>query len=429
MTTQNLTYQTKYKRVFEWGKIIAITGSSQILVQAVGFLSGILIIRMLSTTEYALYTIANTMLGTMLVLTNGGIVTGLISEGSKVWQDKDKLGAVMVTGMELRNKFSFFSLIIAIPIMLYLLLHHGSTWLMSCAIVISIIPIYFLTLSGALLEIPAKLTQDIVKLQKIQIGSNLLRLIFVSVLLFISPWAFVVLLAAGIPQLWTNIRIRKAITGYTNLHQRTEPGVRDKIISVVKKILPGSVYYCLSGQITIWLISVFGTTSSVAQIGALGRLAMVLSIFTIVFNTLVTPRFARLPNESNILLTRYTQITAGTIAFFLVIILFTWLFPKEILWILGESYSNLESEIVFYIIGTSISMTAGGIFSLYISKGWIINPIVSIPISLLSVSILIFTIDISTLSGILIFNIIIATSELLMHSIFVILKLKSIIKD
>src|SRR5438045_2535474 len=46
-------------KAFEWGKLISITGAAQIIVQLTGLISGIIVIRLLPTQEYALYTLAN----------------------------------------------------------------------------------------------------------------------------------------------------------------------------------------------------------------------------------------------------------------------------------------------------------------------------------------------------------------------------------
>ena len=105
-----LKYHPKYETILNWGKLISITGSAQIIVQILGFASGILIIRLLPVQEYALYTLANTMLGTMTVLADGGISTGVMSQGAKVWQNKVMLGKVLATGLDLRRKFAIFSL-------------------------------------------------------------------------------------------------------------------------------------------------------------------------------------------------------------------------------------------------------------------------------------------------------------------------------
>ena len=65
------------QKINYWLKLITITGLAQVIVQAVGFISGILVIRLLPVQEYALYTLANTMLGTMTVLSDGGISTSV----------------------------------------------------------------------------------------------------------------------------------------------------------------------------------------------------------------------------------------------------------------------------------------------------------------------------------------------------------------
>jgi O-antigen/teichoic acid export membrane protein len=91
--------------LYEWGKLVSLTGSAQLIIQCVGMITGIFIIRMLTTQEYAYYTIANTMLGTMTILADGGVSVGVMNQGGKVWNDKHELGIVLSTGMVLRKMF------------------------------------------------------------------------------------------------------------------------------------------------------------------------------------------------------------------------------------------------------------------------------------------------------------------------------------
>ena len=73
-----------YLYLLRWIKLIFVTGSAQIIVQATGLFCGILVIRLLPVNEYALYTLANTMLGTMTVLADSGISSGVMAQGGKV---------------------------------------------------------------------------------------------------------------------------------------------------------------------------------------------------------------------------------------------------------------------------------------------------------------------------------------------------------
>jgi len=98
-----VTTHKSFSKALHWGRLVSISGIAQILVQALAFINGILIIRIFSTQEYALYTLANAMLGTMTLLSDGGIADGVMSQGGKNWQDRNWLGAVMATGMQLRR--------------------------------------------------------------------------------------------------------------------------------------------------------------------------------------------------------------------------------------------------------------------------------------------------------------------------------------
>ena len=216
---QRIADNPHYIRVFEWGKLVAVTGSAQILVQAVGLISGILVIRLLPTQEYALYTLANTMLGTMTNLADGGISAGVMAHGGKVWQHREKLGVVLVTGLDLRKKFAVGSLLVATPVLLYLLHHHGASWLMSALITVSLIPAFVTALSGGLLVVAPLLQQDIFPIQKNQINTNLGRLALLMLTLFFFPLTFLAVLAAGIPQIWANRRLRKISVGYADWNQ------------------------------------------------------------------------------------------------------------------------------------------------------------------------------------------------------------------
>lgn len=424
--TQNIPATSKYTKALEWGKLITITGSAQLIVQLIGFLSAIIVIRLLPTKEYALYTLANTMLGTMILLADGGISTGVMSQGGKIWKDREKLGLVIATGLDLRKKFAVGSLIVAIPILLYLLLHHGASWLMAILITLSLIPAFFTSLSGTLLEVAPKLKQDIAPLQKIQVGTNALRLALIGLTIFTFPWAYLAVLASGLPQIWANLQLRKTSFNYANFKQQPDPAIRKDILEFVKRILPGAIYYCASGQITIWLISIFGSTTSVAQVGALGRLVMVLGIFNVLFSTLISPRFARLPNNRKVLLRNYLKIQVILFALMAILIIMVWQFSTQILWVLGPAYINLKKEVVLNIGGSCLGLIAGSSFSLYTHRGWAIKPIILIPLSIAAIAVSASLIDISTLHGILLLNIYVASFEVIMHMAYSIIMIKNV---
>jgi O-antigen/teichoic acid export membrane protein len=413
----------KYSKLIKWSRLVSISAVAQVLLQMISFVCGILVIRLLPPHEYALYTLANTMLATMILLADSGVSTGVMAQAARVWDDNDKLGAVLVTGFELRKKFAVVSLLIAFPMLLYLLFRHGFSWGMSALIFISLVPAFITGLSGTLLEIVFKLRQHIIPLQKVQVMNNLGRLGLIASLLIIFPWAFIAILAAGIPQIWANRRLRDHSTAHVNWQQKPDPAIRKEIMFIVKRALPGAVYYCLSGQITIWLISVFGNYTATAQMGALGRLAMVLSVFTVLFSTLVSPRFAKMPPRKEILLKLFLSIMCGLLLLTLFITCFTWLFPSEMLWILGKNYSGLNIELLLYVADSCLGLLWGSAYILGATRGWNIHPGFSITISICSIVAGILFIDVSTVRGVLLLNLFVSIIQVFMYGSYTLIKI------
>lgn len=415
-----------YDKALQWGKLISITGSAQIIVQVVGFASGILIIHLLPVNEYALYTLSNTMLGTMTLLADGGIGTGVFSQGGMHWQDKKKLGVILATGLKMRRKFAIGSLIFAIPILTYLLLINGANWLITILIVASLIPAFFAALSDSLLEIFPKLHQDILPLQKNQVSVGIWRLILTGLTIFIFPFSFIAILAGGIPRIYGNIKLRKIAENFADKNQTSDPIVEKEIISIVKKILPGAIYYCLSGQITIWLISIAGNTTSVAQIGALGRVSVLIGIFATVFSTLLVPRFARQNNEYKVLLNQFILNLLLVLFTCIILILIVWCLSAQFLWILGANYKGLDFELVLNVIASCIGLITGLLFSLSSSRGWLMNPYLYIVSNLLFIVSGILLFDISSLIGILRFNIFISVIQAIVYAFYTLFKINKL---
>lgn len=414
-----------HAKAIEWGKLLTIAGGAQIFVQFVSLVAGIMVIRLLSIREYALYTLANTILGTMVILADGGIASGVMAEGRKVWQDREQLGVVIATGLDLRKKFAIGSFVIATPVLYYLLRSHGASWIMSGLIILALVPGFTTALSGALLHVAPKLQQDIAPLQKNQVTITLIRLALQSLTLFTFPLAFVAILSAGLPQIWSNIALRKISTPYAVLSMMPDPAVRHRILLLIKRILPTSVYSCLSGQITIWLTSILGTTTALAQVGALSRVAVALGLFTVLFNTLIAPRFARMPDDnSKLLLNRYLQIQLGLLLLCSIIVGTVWLLSTKILWVLGYEFSSLKTELMLSVGNGCLALVSAASYSIFTSKGWIIHPAIYITCNLAAILCGLLLFKTYTLKGILILNIFVTTIEAFLYFFYILINIR-----
>ncbi|MEL7162716.1 MAG: polysaccharide biosynthesis protein, partial [Bacteroidota bacterium] len=348
------------------------------------------------------YTLANTMLGTMTVLADGGISSGTIALGGTHWQDRTKLGSVLATGMQLRRQFAVFSLLISIPILLYLLRQQGLGWTPSILLSLSLIPTFMAALSGSLLEIVPRLHQEVPEILKVKLGINVWRLLLLLPVLFLGPFASLAILAGGGAQLRGNHKLRQICKTQAELDAPPNPEYRREIFQTVKKILPISIYYCVSGQITIWLISIFGSTTAIAQIGALSRLAVLLAVVKMCFDMLLVPRFARLRPEKKLIFRRYFQVVGLSLFIGLLLSIFFYFFPQVFLFVLGENYADLEAEVFLMVVGACLTTSSSVAHSLGSSRGIIPNPALFVLVIVLAQAItIVYLIDYTTLAGVI----------------------------
>ncbi|MDR0559185.1 MAG: hypothetical protein LBG92_03385 [Prevotellaceae bacterium] len=418
---------TDKNKIRYWIKLISVTGIAQVTVQLIGFICGILVIRILPVNEYAFYTIANTILGTMTVLSDGGISTGVMAQGGKVWQNRQKLGAVLATGLYLRRKFAVFSLIISLPVLSYLLLYHGATWITTALISASLMFSFYAALSDNLLQIPVKLHQAIKPLQKNQVEVSAGRLILTGLTLFIFPCAFVAIITSGLPRIWGNFKLGKIANRFAAKNAEISAEDKYEIRKIIKKGFPATVYYAFSGQIATWIISIFGNTESVSKLGALGRIAVLFAVVSTLTATLIVPRFARLKNSEN-LFKRYIKIVSFFSALILALAVCAYFFAGQILWILGKNYAGLKYELCLNIICSCLMAIMGIAFNLYASKGIVLSPVFSIASNIIPLIAGCLVFNVSTLRGVLYMNLLVATVLLLVQFSFGIYSIKQIVK-
>jgi len=406
----------RYSAAIRWGKLLSVIASAQMLIQGLGFLSGFLVIHMLSTHEYGLYTLAYAMLGTITTLADAGIGSGVMASGGRVWQDRAALSGVLATGMSLRRKFALATFAISLPVLLYMLVRHDAGWLTASLIILALIPAFVAMLTQDLLAVPLRLHQDVTPLQKNDLLGNAGRLVILAGGLFLFPLTVVAVLANGLPRIWANMQLRRLASRFVDLSAPPDPVAQKEILAIVKRTLPGTIYYCVSGQISVWLISIYGNTSSIAEIGALGRLSALLTVLGAVWSTVVTPRFARLPANSKLLLSTFLKIFAAVTLLVILIPALVYLFPTQVLYILGRSYASLTTEVVLSALGGCMSMMVGWLYAISLTRGWVMSPVISITLSIVVQIVLILLLNLSSTTNVLIYAILNSAWGLVMYS-------------
>src|ERR1700726_5263197 len=127
------------RRALHRARVVGNFALVQALVQIIGFMSGILIVRTLEQRDYAYFTIANTMQGTINLLADIGISVGLVSIGGRVWQDRHRFGQLVSTALSMRRKLGAVAIIIVTPVLYFLLVKNGASFFYTAVLIVVVL--------------------------------------------------------------------------------------------------------------------------------------------------------------------------------------------------------------------------------------------------------------------------------------------------
>jgi O-antigen/teichoic acid export membrane protein len=387
----------------------------QAVVQVVGFLSGILLIRHLDQREYAYFTIANTMQGTLNTLADIGISVGLVSIGGRVWQDRNRFGQLIKTASNLRRKLGAIAAIVITPILFFMLVKNGAPIPYTLILIVLVLAGLAVQLALGVLGVVPRLLSDIRRIQTIDLAGASARLLVLVALLFLflnSAVAVAVGSATLLLQYWMLRRYAARVIDF-NAPENEED--RSAMQRFIRSLAANAVFFCFQGQITIFLIGFFGRDiNSVAEVGALGRLAMVFTVLTNLLSNIFGPAFARCQDPRR-LRWQYAAIVGGVTAFSIALIAAAVLFPGVFLYVLGGKYAHLERELVLMVSGAVVAALTGTFWTLNASKAWIAGSWLYIPLTLAAQIALIPMTDFSSVRSVLLFNLLSALPNLLLN--------------
>lgn len=405
------------RRALQHARTVGSFAFVQVIVQLVSFVSGILLVRSLDQNEYAYFTIANTMQGTINILADMGISIGLISIGGRVWQDRYRFGQLITTAQHFRRRLGALAILVVTPILYWMLTRNGAPSLYASLLIGAILLGLSVQFSQGVLGVVPRLRSDVRRIQTIDLTGAIARLIVLVGCVFLFLNAGIAVLVSAMAFLLQYRMLRKYAAQVIDLSAPENAEDRVAMIGFIKNQAANAVFFCLQGQITIFLISFFGSrAASVAEVGALGRLAMIFAVMGQVLTNILVPAFARCQNKVKLRL-QYFAIVSGVAACCAVVIAAAALFPNQFLFVLGNKYSHLQRELLLMVAGTVINVLTGALWFLNASKAWVAGAWLYIPLTLATQIALIPYTDFSNVSQVLIFGVISGVPNLLLNMV------------
>lgn len=391
------------RRGRQWTGILSAFFTAQSLSQLAGLGAGLLLVNFLAVREYALYTLALSVVSFFHFVTDLGATSSLLYFTREARRQGDDPGRYLAAVLSLRwRAFACGAALVSLSFP-WIASREGYSLRESLPTAVVILLAVGFQLLAAVRVLVLRLGDRYGRSYRAEIGGGLARLGLVSAMVISSSliaWLGVLAGALG-----------SAVTaGLAALPKWLRPSrnvplapYRRKVLHYLLPTLPSALYFSAQGPLVIWLSATFGGTRNIAEVGALGRLGMVLGLFTSLIGVVFLPRLAHVVDD-RLYRTRYLQygvlLTAVAAAFLAAAALA----PRVFLLLLGPHYRGLERELLLIVASSGLTLLGSYAVSINLARSWTRWQGLAVAVLVVAQAAFVATLDLSTTAGILRFG-------------------------
>lgn len=394
-------------KIINWTKLIGTFLVGQGASHAIKVISGFLLMRWLSVDQFAQYNLAFAFQSTAYMLVEFGFSGAIVALVGHRINDKKAIGEYIKAGQFYRNRTFIViavACIVAFPLMTA---SHNWSHIVTFFLLVSIITNLYFSGISSFYSPPLKMHKKISTLYGIQVKFGLFRLMLLwgfYIITVLNAW--IAALTNSLLTVMGGLVYKKKSADYIELPESSSKEVRREMVNYIKPIMPGMVFAALQGHIMVFVSSIFGESGNIAEIGALNRLGQLYFILSMAGVVLIAPYLAKQPEKG--LLLKYLSILGLMIGISSLIVIGGYLLPGPLLWLIGDNYDHLNTELVFLLINSGLGFINGLMWQMNAARKWLYNwmPMVSIPGTIIIQALCIIFIDLSITKNVLIFSII-----------------------
>ena len=401
--------------VKRWKQPLIAFAIGQPAIQLLNVATGFFLLRWMTVEHYAQFGVAFAFQSTVAMLADLGFSSSILALAGSQAKDPNILGRY------LRSARHYRMVLVVVIGMLFaacfpiITASHGWSATTRLSLLASILVAVFVQ-GWSMYQSPLLAHRQIAALYRPQIVSAGLRLL-------LSGLCHLVHSINGIAASWlgtmaltmSGAAIRHRARAYVNEPPHPDPTANSEMLRYLAPLMPGVIFTAFQSQIQIAIITIFGSTTNIAEVAALGRLAQLFGILAAFNGVIIGPYIAGL--RMTHLRKRYCLILSATglLAGALVLVAFT--MPAPFLWLLGPRYSNLGPEVGWMVFASSISYIGGVMWTMHAARKWVYWWGTILYISLLLAAQVggVLWLDLGSTHGVVIFGVVTAVASLLVH--------------
>ncbi len=388
-------------RIQRWIGLLGVYFTAQSLTQLAGILAGILVVRHLPVGEFALYTLASSVTALLAIASDLGSTSSLLHfyRGAEARGERfaDYVGAVLDLR---RTAFAIGSvmLLVAAPFVGAARgFGRGESFAAASIVLVTV----WCQIGSSIRLVLIRLAARYGAAYRAELAGGLFRLGAIALLVAISRLSSLAALAVG--ALAAVLVFAFADSPAAHPKRGDRAAARKSVGRYLLPTLPSALYFALQGPLTIWLAATFGNTRSIAEVGALGRLALVVGMLSGLSGAVLVPRLAGIadPRAFAVSFLRYGALLGAMAGSLL---LSAALVPDLFLAILGPHYRGLEREFLLLIAAASLSMLGAFVANVNLSRGWTRLQAAALAGEVSVQAVLIATVPLATTAGVIWFQ-------------------------
>lgn len=414
MVEAGLTAERPGRRLRRWAGILSAFFTAQGLVQLAGIAAGILLVRTLPVREFALYTLALSVITFFTFLSDLGSTTSLVHFFHRAAREGEEFSPYLAAVLSLR-RLAFLlgagGVALAFP---YAAATKGFAPLEIVPILAAVLITVWLQISAAVRVLALRLADRYAVSYRAEVTGASLRLLLTGAMVAGSLLrAWIGVLASALGTAATAFLARRG--GAPEPSLRTAEAdlrpYRRRVLRYLLPTLPSALYFSIQSPLIIWLAATFGDTRNIAEVGAITRLGLIVGLFASLSSVVFLPRLARITDE-RAWRVRCFQFGGALAAIALALLAGAAVFPGTLLWVLGAQYSGLHRELLLVVAGAGLTLLDGYVVSVNLARSWTRWQGLAMAMLVAVQALLVALVPLGTTGGVLAFNVLSSAAAL-----------------
>jgi O-antigen/teichoic acid export membrane protein len=384
-------------RVRRWTKILSAYFTFQTLTQLAGIAAGLLFVNFMPVREFALYTLAFSVITFFNFITDLGSSTSLVyffHRTAKEGEDFQPYFRAVLSLRRLGFLLGAAGVLIAFP---RIAVAKGFGLREALLVTGGIVLCVWFQIASSLRVLALRLADRYGASYRAELAGGLTRLALAAFLVasaLLKSWLGVLTAVAGSAVVATLARPAMAAASIDlRRFQR-------QVLRYLLPTLPSALYFAIQGPLMVWLAATFGATRNIAEVGALGRLGLVVGIFSSLTGVVFLPRLARITDE-RLYRRRCLQFGALLAAVALAMLAAAALAPDLFLLLLGKHYAGLRRELLLVVASAGVTLLGGYTVNVNLARSWTRWQVPTLSVEIVVQVILIAVLPLSTTAGVL----------------------------